>query len=234
VQIGFIDDRIRRGLQAQLAKRRALLDGGARPLGWKVGFGAAAAMEKLKIGAPLVGFLLQSARLESDATVSLAGFAKPAAEPEIAVHMGKDLAAGADRAAAADAIGALGPAIEIADIDVPPDDVETILRGNIFQRHVVLGRGDPQRAGGEADGLTGIVFRRGAEVARTSDPQAATGNLIDIVRHVADVLAACGERLRAGEIIITGSVVPPIFLEPDERGLAFDLDPVGRIAVRFA
>ena len=234
MQIGFVDVRITRGMQAQLASRRALLDGGERPLGWKVGFGAAAAMQRLAIAAPLVGFLLQSARLESDATVSLAGFAKPAAEPEIAVHMGTDLAAGADRAAAAAAIAALGPAIEIADIDAPPDDVETILRGNIYQRRVVLGRGDGKRAGGKVDGLTGIIVRGGTEVARTSDPQASTGNLIDIVRHVADVLAACGERLRAGEIIITGSVVPPIFLEPDERDLAFDLDPIGRIAVRFA
>jgi 2-keto-4-pentenoate hydratase len=228
------DPRIARGMQAQLAKRRTLLDGGARPLGWKVGFGAPAAMQRLNITAPLVGFLLQSARLDTEATVSLAGFVKPAAEPEIAVHMGRDLAAGSDRAAAAAAITALRPAIELVDVDVPPDDVETILRGNIYQRHVVLGAPDPKRAGAAVDGLTGIVFRRGTEAARTSDPQASTGNLIDIVRHVADVLAACGERLRAGEIIITGSVVAPVYLEPDERDFAFELDPVGRIAVRFA
>jgi 2-keto-4-pentenoate hydratase len=47
------------------------------------------------------------------------------------------------------------------------------------------------------------------------------------------VLAAFGERLRAGEVIITGSVVPPIAIEPDEDGLAFALDPVGTISVRF-
>jgi len=47
------------------------------------------------------------------------------------------------------------------------------------------------------------------------------------------VLAAFGERLRAGEVIITGSVVPPIAIEPDENELAFALDPVGAIAVTF-
>jgi 2-keto-4-pentenoate hydratase len=227
------DPRIARGMQAQLEKRRALLDAGDKPLGWKVGFGASAAMARLGITAPLVGFLLRSARLESGATASLAGFAKPVAEPEIAVHMGKDLAAGADRDATAAAIAALGPAIELADLDPPPDDVEAILAGNIFQRHVVLGVPDGKRAGGKVDGLTGIVFRRGAEAGRTSDPQANIGNLIDIVRHVADVLDACGEKLRAGEILITGSIVPPLFIEAGESDLAFRLEPIGSVSVRF-
>ena len=52
-------------------------------------------------------------------------------------------------------------------------------------------------------------MRHGKETARTSDPQANTGQWVEIVRHVADVLAAFGETLRAGEIIITGSVVAP-------------------------
>jgi 2-keto-4-pentenoate hydratase len=76
-------------------------------------------------------------------------------------------------------------------------------------------------------------MRRGAEFARTTDPQANTGRWIDIVSHVANVLAAFGERLRAGEVIITGSVVPPIAIEPDETGLAFALDPVGAVSVSF-
>mgnify|MGYP001492317942 CR=1 FL=1 len=88
-------------------------------------------------------------------------------------------------------------------------------------------------AGGTASGLTCRIMRRGAEHARTSDPQANTGQWIDIVRHVADMLAACGEHLRAGELIITGSVVPPLVIEPDETGMAFALDPVGDISVRF-
>src|SRR6478752_609894 len=77
------------------------------------------------------------------------------------------------------------------------------------------------------------IIRRGAETARTTDPQANTGEWIGIVRHVADVLAAFGERLRAGEIIITGSVVPPLAIEPDEDAIAFEVDPIGGITVRF-
>jgi 2-keto-4-pentenoate hydratase len=106
--------------------------------------------------------------------------------------------------------------------------------GNIFQRHVVLGPRDASRAGGNTAGLTGRVLRRGKEAARTTDPEAATGKLVDTVRHVADLLGAFGERLSAGDIIIGGSVTPPIFVEMDEREIAFHLDPVGSVSVQLS
>jgi len=227
------DPRIRAGMSAQLARRRARIAAGETPLGWKVGFGAPAAMQKFGLDAPLVGFLMRSGLLACGEMVSLAAWVKPAAEAEIAVHMGRDLAAGADRAAAAAAIAAFSPAIELADVETPPEDVAAILSGNIFQRHVVLGAPDPRRAGGSVAGLTAAVHRRGSEIARTGDVEALTGDLVDIVRHVADLLAAFGERLAAGEIVITGSITPPVFLDRDDAALAFDLDPVGGVSVRF-
>src|SRR5215510_11994980 len=180
------DPRIQRGMTEQLAKRRARIAAGEQPLGWKVGFGAPAMMEKFKISAPLVGFLMQRALIPSGGSASLAGWVKPVAEPEIAVYIGRDLPGRGDRAAAAAAIAALGPAIELADADLPFEDPEAILKGNIFQRHVILGEKDASRAGGSTAGLTAVVFRRDAESARTGDPEALTGKLVDIVRHVAD------------------------------------------------
>jgi 2-keto-4-pentenoate hydratase len=231
---GRIDDpRIARGMQAQLAARRARIASGEAPLGWKVGFGAPAAMQQLGIAAPLLGYLMQSGRIASGGTVSFKGWAKPVAEPEIAVYIGRDLPGGGDAAAAASAIAALGPAFELADIDRPPNDAEAILAGNIYQRHVVLGPRDDSRAGGRTAGLTGRLIRRGAEVARTRELEANTGKLVALVRHVADLLAGCGETLRAGEVIIGGSVVPPVFVEADETEVTFALDPIGEVAVRF-
>ena len=227
------DTRVARGMQVQLELRRKRLAAGDAPLGWKVGFGAPAFQERLKISEPLVGFLTRNARVESGANVSLKGWANPVAEPEVAVHIGRDVAAGADRASATAAIAGIAPAIELVDLHTPPEDPERILAGNIYQRHVVLSGSGPARAGAASDGLTCRVIRRGAESARTTDPQANTGQWIDIVRHVADVLAAFGERLRAGEIIITGSVVAPISIEPDEDGIAYSLDPVASVSVRF-
>jgi len=228
------DPRVIRGMRAQLVLRQRRLAAGDRPLGWKVGFGAPAALAQLGIAGPLIGFLTQHARLASGATVSLAGWAKAMAEPEIAVHIGRDVPGGADAATAAAAIAGISPAIELADVDAPPQDPEDILGRNIYQRHVVLAGTGPARAGGSAAGLACRVTRNGKEFAMTSDPQANTGEWLTIVRHVADVLAACGETLRAGEIIITGSVVPPLMLEPGEREVGFEVTPLGSVAVRFS
>ena len=64
---------IKKGMTAQLATRRARIAAGEKPLGWKVGLGAPPAMEKLKIKAPLVGFMMEKSLLANGATVSLAG-----------------------------------------------------------------------------------------------------------------------------------------------------------------
>ena len=230
------DPRISRGMTEQLRLRRELLDSGHKPLGWKLAFGGPAAMERLRISAPLVGFLTDRALLPSGSTLSLSGWKKPAAEPELAVHLGEQLPAGADRRTTMAAIAGLGPAIEIADVDRPPDDVEGTLACNIYQRHVILGRKDASRAGGVLDGLNARVLRDGAEIANITEAetlQSLTGELIDIVRHVANVLGAFGETLHAGEIIIAGSIIPPIWIEAGEE-IVFNLAPVDAISIRFA
>lgn len=227
------DPRIARGMEKQLAVRRARIAAGETPIGWKVGFGAPAAMERFKITAPLVGFMMQKSLVANASAVSFAGWTKPVAEPEVAVHMGKDLPGGADRAATIAAIAGLGPAIELADLNPPPEDIEAVLAGNIFHRHVILGPSDTSRAGAKLDGLAGHVFRRGALAARQDDIQQFIGEMIGIVTHVAGTLAAHGEALRAGDVIITGSIVPPPFIEPDETEFAYALEPVGGLSVRF-
>jgi 2-keto-4-pentenoate hydratase len=224
------DPRIRRGMETQLKARQARLDAGEKSLGWKVGFGAPAALARLGTDAPLIGFLTDKSRLPSEATASIAGWTSPVAEPEIAVYLGSDLVEGADRETARAAIAAVGPAIELADVHFPPDDVEAILNGNIYHRHVILGRADSSRAGCVLDGLVGRVYHNGLMVSETTDSQAVTGDLVDIVRHVADLLPVFGERLRAGEIIITGSIVPPMTIAAKDT-FRFALDPVDTIAI---
>lgn len=227
------DDRIVHGMRAQLAARRKRLDAGEAPLGWKVGFGAPAALARLNLTAPIVGYLMQSGRRDSGASVSLKGWIKPVAEPEICVLIGTDVGGGTGKDVAKAAIAALGPAIELADMDIPPDDVEKILSANIFQRHVIVGPRSAAYAGAKLDGLTGRITRRGVDAGTMSDLEVNTGRVIDIVRHVADVLAAFGEMLRAGEIIICGSVFPPVFIEPDDDGFSFTLEPIGTASVRL-
>ncbi len=227
------DPRIDRGMAAQLAARRNRLRVGDRPIGWKVGFGTLAAMQRFGLSAPLVGFLTARSLVPSGGTVSLAGWSRPAAEPEIAVQMGRDLGAGADEAAARAAISAGAPAIELVDPDPAVEDVTAILAGNVFHRHVILGPASAAYAGGGIGGLTGRVRRNGTETAATSDLEGNAGKILPIVRYLADLLARSGEKLRAGDFIIAGSVVPPIQLDVDDEEIAFDVGPLGSVSVRF-
>jgi len=231
--VAWEDPRIKRGMEQQLRRRRELLATGGKPLGWKLAFGGPAALERLRINAPLVGFLMADAVVASGSTVSFAVWKKPAAEPELAVYLGKDLAPSADRKTTMNAIAGLGPAIELADVDHPSDDVEGTLARNIYQRHVILGPRDATRAGGNLSSLNARVFRNGVEMANTSELEASTGELISIVGHVADLLAHFGESLRAGEIIIAGSITPPIWVEAGET-IGFHLEPQAPILIHFA
>jgi 2-keto-4-pentenoate hydratase len=228
------DPRIARGMTAQLAARRERISKGERPLGWKVGLGAPAAMERLGIKGPAVGYLMQRALILSGGHVPFAGWVKPVAECEVAVRIARDVPAGTPPDAAAAAVKEIFPAIELADFDPPPtpDNLDQVIAGDIYQRHVVLA--GITRPGAGLDGLTSRLIRRGNEAARTQDLEALTGKLPEIVAHVANTLAAYGEKLAAGDVIITGSITPPIMLEKDEAALTHALDPVGEVEVNFS
>jgi 2-keto-4-pentenoate hydratase len=233
LQKAWEDPRIESGMQQQLRWRRELMTAGKKPLGWKLAFGGPTALVRLHINAPLVGFLMADTVVPSGSTISFAGWKKPAAEPELTVYLGKDLSAGADRQTVMNAIAGLGPAIELADVDHPSDDVEGTLARNIYQRHVILGGCDTKHGGGSLSGLNARVFRNGAELANTSDFEALTGEMISIVGHVANLLAHFGETLRAGQIIIAGSITPPIWVGPGET-IGFHLEPLQPIFINFA
>jgi 2-keto-4-pentenoate hydratase len=215
-----LDPRIERGTRAMLELRAATLAEGARPLGWKVGFGAPAALELLKTDRPLVGFLTDRGVIEDGATVPVGDWKNPMLEPEIAAYIGEDRA-----------IAGLSAAIELADVDVPPADPEAILAGNIYHRHVMLGPVDSSRTDGA--GIGARLVRGGDVAAETDDPAALTGDIVDVVRLTAELLAACGERLRPGDVVITGSALPPLSVGPGDTVTA-ELGPLGSLTVALA
>lgn len=228
------DPRVKRGMQAQLARRAERIGAGEKPLGWKIGFGAPATMQKLNITAPQVGYLMQGALLSSGAQVNVTRWTQPVAEPEIAVQLANDLPAGSTAAEARAAIAALMPAIELVDLESAPtpENLETVLAGDIFQRHVVLGEG--RRRGGETADLSSHVFRRGKLATEAADPEALTGKVPNLLVHLANTLNAFGEGLKAGDIVICGSTVPMPLIEPDETEFNYQLRPIGAASVRFS
>src|SRR5215210_5497331 len=197
------DERITRGMRSQLGERRRRLARDDRPLGWKLGFGTAAAMKKLGIEAPLVGFLLESARLESGAVVNISGWENPRLEPEIVARVGDD-----------GEITALGAAIELADPDPKASDPEAILAADIFQRHVMLG---PVTEGASVADVTLRLRVNGEDVPGTDEVTEATGDLDELVRHVVATLKDAGESLERCDIVICVSIVPALEIAPDDE-----------------
>jgi 2-keto-4-pentenoate hydratase len=227
------DRGLARGLQRQLETRAGLLADGAKPLGWKAGFGASEWLSKLGTEGPLVGFLTDASVIPDGATVDISTWTRGVAEPEIAVHLGADLEAPFDEDTTRGAIASIGPAIELADIDPPPETAEGILTGNIFHRGVILGTPDPARAGADLGGLEARIRKAGQEEIRTDQLETLTGRVVHVVTHLASQLAAHGEIMRSGEIVITGSVVPPIALSPGAT-VEFELSPMPAISVQTA
>ena len=220
-----VDARIMRGTNGLLHTLCDALDSGAERLGWKAGFGSPSALAALGTDRPLVGFLTRDRLLPDGAAVDVSTWTKPVLEAEVAAHLSADLGAGATPAEALAAVGGWSVAIELADLDIVPDDVEKIVAGNIFHRHVLLG----PVVEGRPEPLAFAVTRDGVEAASSSDPEALTGELGSVLASMADTLAACDAGLRAGDVVITGSVVPPV---PVTSGAwLVEAEGLGRVSV---
>ena len=175
-------------------------------------------MEKLGIDAPLVGYLLQSRRVESRDSVGIAKWDNPKLEPEIVARVGED-----------GGIAAIGAAIELIDLDPGVGDPEEILARNIFQRHVLLG---PVTEGASPADVSLKVIVDGEEVAASDDVTEATGDLDGLVAHVAETLEAAGASLERGDMVICGSIVPALDIEPGST-VEVVLEPLGSLIVSF-
>ena len=212
------DERVTRGMRSLLGERRRQLARDDRALGWKLGFGTEAAMEKLGIDGPLVGYLLGSRRLESGAVVDIANWGNPRLEPEIVVRVGDD-----------GGMAALGAAIELIDLDPKLSDPEDILAAGVFQRHVLL---SPVTEGATLDGVSLQVLVNGEEVVATDEITAATGELDGLVKHVAKTLKAAGESLERADMVICGSIVPALEIAAGDE-VEVRLEPLGSLTVSF-
>jgi 2-keto-4-pentenoate hydratase len=205
-------------MAAQLSARNRELGHDELGLGWKLGFGTEAAMQKLGIDAPLVGHLLTANRLESGAVVDISNWGNPRLEPEIVARAGEK-----------GEITAIGAAIELIDLDPSVGDPEEILERNIFQRHVLLG---PVTEGATADDVSLRVLVNGEEVAASDDVTEATGELDGLVQHVARTLKAAGAELERGQMVICGSIVPALEIAPGDT-VEVRLNPLGTLDVTF-
>ncbi len=209
------------GMEKLLARRAELLERGAAPLGWKLAFGTEAAMAKLGTTGPLVGFLTDATLLAPGGGCGIAGWSAPKLEPEIAIHLG----------AGGEGVAGISAAIELADADLPPTETEAVLAGDIYHRAVVLDR--------EAvpvplvHPVAARVGRDGEEVAATADAEAEVGGIEELAAWTVAYLRHFGLETAAGEVIISGAVVPLLDIAPGQR-LTNRIEGVGELSVYIA
>lgn len=174
-------------------------------LGWKAAFGSPEGLARLGLDRPLAAPLPDDGLVPTGAEVSIAGWTKPVLEVEVAIWIGHGL----------------GAAIELADVEFPPDDVERVLASGVYHRNVILG---PPRVQTLA-GATARAICNGEEIAATDDLLALTGTHETVLGAVRD---AAGRDLKDGEVVIAGSVFPPLPLGPGQRWHV-DLGPLGAL-----
>ena len=217
-----VDPRLRSALARQFAARAVLLEGGATRVGWKLGMGDAE-----RIGREIAVGYLTSATVVARGSVWTAHDAVGAlhADAELALEIGRDVAPGADDDEARAAVTGYGAALEIVDLADASAPPESIVAQNVFHRAVAFGAFHGERpAGGTAARL--IVGGQTRASASVDIDVAAR------VRAVARVLGAIGEHLRAGDRVITGSVVQ-VAIAPGDEVIA-DLGRLGQVAATIA
>jgi len=72
----------------------------------------------------------------------------------------------------------------------------------------------------------------GNEIVAVTDLQALTGDIIDIVCDITGLLSRLDGKLSAGEVIIMGSIIPPLWIETTEE-IQYHLDPIDAISVNI-
>jgi len=209
-----LDDAFR--VQLALIRRRSAQPR-QRRIGWKVGLTAKAIQEQFGVHEPVFGCLLVEGRKPSGHVFRAAELIKPGFENELCIELGRDLPAGADSAAVAAAVASIAPALEI--IETRGDftrQLAVALADNAQQKAFVVGT--KVRAADMPD-LVRVTAR-----VRINDEEVASGTGAAVLGHpfnsvawLAGKLAAFGEALRAGDVVMSGSFTRQFPLAAGDR-----------------
>ena len=197
------------GMQVQLHKWQCLLESGQKRVGWKIGFNAMADQERMKLPSPIVGFLTSESVLDSGSTYKGKKNSKLMVEAEVAILIGKDVPAAADKTQLADAIEGFAPAIELVDVARTSHDITSILEDNIFHEAVIFGELNRDMPDLRAKDISATVSVN-SQVVQNGDPSRYPDDISEVVSVVADTLAKQGQCLQAGDWIISGSMTIPV------------------------
>jgi len=226
-----IEDAYRISL-AMLERRRAA---GERVIGKKIGVTSKAVMTMLNVHQPDFGYLTDTMMYATSAEVPVSTrLIQPRAEGEIAFVLKEDLEGpGVTNADVLRATDFVMPCFEIVDSRIRDwkIKIEDTIADNASCGVVVLG--DRAVSPRDVDLSTcGIVVELNGEIISTGAGAAALGSPVNCVTWLANTLGRIGIKLEAGEVILSGSLVP---LQPVKAGdnMSLVIGGLGRASVRF-
>lgn len=194
--------------------------------GYKLAYTTPVMQERSGLTEPAIGRVFASTLYESPATLSAAAHVGLGLECEIAVRLGADLpGAGApyDVEGVTPAVASVMAAIEVIDARAPADmaDRDRALMGvaaNVWNAGVVTGPPVSAWRGLDLAAVRGTVDVNGERLGEGFGRD-VMGHPLAPLAWLANALAARGERLEAGMVVITGSLVAPKFLSPGDEAV---------------
>jgi len=222
---------LRHGMQAQLAEWRRTVQAQGNRLGWKIGFGDHASQQRMGLAAPVLGFLRRDRLLAPGGVFRMPANAVIKAEVEVAIRMGRDVAAGVSAAEAESAIAAYAPAVEVVNVTRPLDGIEALLRGNLYQAAVLLGPEQHAIPPTPRQTIQARLHVDGQPV-RESEALRLPERFGELVQLAAETLSQHGEQLAAGDWIICGAIVEPMVVNPGTR-IEVEMSSFERISLDF-
>lgn len=205
-------------------------------VGKKIGVTSVAVQRMLDVHQPDFGFITRDMAFEDGAEISLSAnrLIQPRAEGEIAFRLKHDLlGSGVTEQDVLEATEYVMPCFEIVDSRIHDWKIriQDTVADNASCGVFVLGREqvDPREL--DLPNLRMQVFKNGTRISEGLG-SAVQGNPLTAVAWLANTLGALGIPFKAGEIILSGSLVP---LEPARAGDDFSLtiDGLGSARVSF-
>lgn len=208
---------------------------GRRVVGAKVGLTSAAVQRQLGVDEPDFGVLLADLAVPDGSEVPAGRLLQPKVEAEVAFVLGADLPH--PQVTTVDVLRAtdhLLPAIEIADCRIAGWDISIVdtVADNAASGMFVLGT-RPCRLDAVDLRTCGMVLEHAGEPVSLGAGAACLGNPVHAVAWLAQTLAAAGNPLRAGDLVLSGALGPMVPAVPG-AGYEARISGLGSVRVRFA
>jgi 2-keto-4-pentenoate hydratase len=218
-----------RVLLAVLRRRR---DAGSRRIGWKVGLTATAIQQQFGVHEPVFACLLADGLRRSGSEFHFTDLINPGFENELCIELGADLPPDATPQTVGAAVSRVYPAFEI--IETRGDftgQLALAIADNGQQKAFVIGEPVAAAALPKLSEVEVRVRINGAEVA-VANGEAVLGHPYNSVAWLSAKLAHFGERVRAGDYVMSGSFTRQF---PLARGDHIDaaFAGIGAVSARF-